>query len=80
MTDGIAADNVNGCCITTHYFSLRAIDNINDIHTTYMKQIAFGKYTGTAEEIVAEYQDALKKAGIDDVTAALQAQFDALYK
>ena len=56
------------------------IDNINDIHTTYMKQIAFGKYKGTAEEIVAEYQDALKKAGIDDVTAELQAQFDALYK
>ena len=45
-----------------------------------MKQIAFGKYKGTAEEIVAEYQDALKKAGIDDVTAELQAQFDALYK
>ena len=56
------------------------IDNINDIHTTYMKQIAFGKYSGTAEDIVAEYQAALKSAGIDDVTAELQAQFDALYK
>ena len=56
------------------------IDNINDIHTTYMKQIAFGKYQGSAEDIVAEYQEALKKAGIDDVTAELQKQFDELYK
>ncbi len=56
------------------------IDNINDIHTTYMKQIAFGKYSGSAEDIVAEYQQALKDAGIDDVTAQLQAQFDSLYK
>ncbi len=56
------------------------INNINEIHTNYMKQIAFGKYSGTAEEIVAEYQQKLKDAGIDDVTAELQAQFDALYK
>ena len=56
------------------------IDNINEIHTNYMKQIAFGKYTGTAEEIVAEYQAALEKAGINDVTAELQKQFDELYK
>ncbi len=56
------------------------IENINAIHTDYMKQIAFGKYTGTAEDIVAEYQNALKQAGIDEVTAELQKQFDALYK
>ncbi|MCR5101051.1 MAG: DUF3502 domain-containing protein [Butyrivibrio sp.] len=56
------------------------IDNITEIHTNYMKQIAFGKYSGTAEEIVAEYQQALKDAGIDTVTAALQEQIDALYK
>ena len=56
------------------------ISNINEVHTNYMKQIAFGKYSGTAEEIVAEYQQKLKDAGIDDVTAELQAQFDALYK
>ncbi|MCD8348612.1 MAG: substrate-binding domain-containing protein [Lachnospiraceae bacterium] len=55
------------------------IDNISEIHTNYMKQIAYGKYTGTAEEIVAEYQAALASAGIDDVTAELQAQFDELY-
>ncbi len=56
------------------------IDQINEIHTNYMKQIAFGKYSGTAEEIVAEYQQKLKDAGIDDVTAELQKQIDALYK
>ncbi|MCD8396136.1 MAG: substrate-binding domain-containing protein [Lachnospiraceae bacterium] len=55
------------------------IDNISEIHTNYMKQIAYGKFTGTAEEIVAEYQAALASAGIDDVTAELQAQFDELY-
>lgn len=55
------------------------IDNISEIHTNYMKQIAYGKYSGTAEEIVAEYQEALISAGINDVTAALQEQIDALY-
>ena len=43
-------------------------------------QISYGKYQGTAEEIVAEMQAALKQAGIEEVTAALQEQFDALYK
>ena len=56
------------------------IENINEIHTNYMKQIAFGKYSGSAEDIVAEYQQKLKDAGIDDVTAELQRQFDELYK
>lgn len=55
------------------------ISNINEIHTNYMKQIAYGKYSGTAEEIVAEYQEALKAAGIDTVTEELQRQFDELY-
>jgi ABC-type glycerol-3-phosphate transport system substrate-binding protein len=56
------------------------IDNINDVHNTYMKQISFGLYKGTAEDIVAEYQSALKTAGIEEVTAELQRQFDELYK
>ena len=56
------------------------IENINEIHTNYMKQIAYGKYSGSAEDIVAEYQEKLKAAGIDDVTAELQRQFDELYK
>lgn len=56
------------------------INNITEIHNNYMKKIAYGKYTGTAEEIVKEYQDALKQAGIEQVTAELQKQMDALYK
>ena len=56
------------------------IQNINEVYTNYTKQITFGKYNGTAEEIVAEMQAALKQAGIEEVTAELQAQFDALYK
>ncbi len=56
------------------------IDNCNEQYTNYMKQISFGLYNGSAEDIVAEMQAALKTAGIDDVTAELQAQFDALYK
>lgn len=56
------------------------INNISEIHMNYMKQIAYGKYSGSAEDIVEEYQEALKQAGIDDVTAELQKQFDALYK
>lgn len=56
------------------------ISNINEIHTNYMKQIAFGKYSGTAEDIIAEYQAALQAAGIDIVTEELQRQFDELYK
>lgn len=56
------------------------IQNINDIHTNYMKQISFGKYSGSAEDIVKEYQAALESAGISEVTAELQRQFDELYK
>ncbi len=56
------------------------ISNISEVHNNYMKQIAYGKYDGTAEEIVAEYQEALKNAGIDTVTEELQRQFDELYK
>lgn len=56
------------------------IQNINEVYTNYTKMISFGKYQGTAEEIVAEMQAALKQAGIEEVTAELQAQFDALYK
>ncbi len=56
------------------------IQNVNEVYTNYTKQIAYGKFPGTAEEIVTEMQDALKQAGIEDVTATLQEQFDALYK
>ena len=55
------------------------INNINEVNTNYMKQIAFGKYTGTAEEIVAEYQQALKDAGMDIVIEELQKQLNEVY-
>lgn len=55
------------------------INNISEIHTNYMKQIAFGKYNGTAEEIVAEYQAALASANIEEVTAELQRQITEVY-
>ncbi len=56
------------------------IQNVNEVYTNYTKQISYGKYNGSAEDIVAEMQQALKQAGIEEVTAALQAQIDALYK
>lgn len=56
------------------------INNVNETHNNYMKQISYGLYNGTAEEIIAEYQEAMKAAGIDEVTAELQRQFDELYK
>lgn len=56
------------------------INNVNEQFGNYMKQIAYGKYTGSAEDIVAEMQAALKQAGIEEVTVELQKQVDALYK
>ncbi|MCR5824273.1 MAG: ABC transporter substrate-binding protein [Lachnospiraceae bacterium] len=56
------------------------IKNCNEVFGDYMKKISYGKYSGTAEQIVAEMQAALKQAGIEDVTAELQKQFDKLYK
>lgn len=56
------------------------INNINDIHVNFMKRIAYGKYEGSARDIVAEYQRQLKAAGIDEVAAELQRQFDEFYK
>ena len=56
------------------------INQCNEVYSTYMKYICFGQYSGTAEEIVAEFQAALKAAGVDEVTAELQRQIDATYK
>lgn len=55
------------------------INNINEVNTNYMKQISYGKFSGTAEEIVAEYQQALKDAGMDIVIEELQRQLDEVY-
>ncbi|WP_026497792.1 DUF3502 domain-containing protein [Butyrivibrio sp. WCD2001] len=56
------------------------IEKCNEIYNSYMKQISYGKYDGTAEDIVTKMQDELALEGIDDVTAVLQEQIDALYK
>lgn len=56
------------------------IQKCNDIYGNYMKQISFGKYNGTAESVIEEMQKELALEGIDDVTAAIQEQIDALYK
>ena len=45
-----------------------------------MKYLCFGQYDESAEDKVAEFQDALRAAGVDEVTAELQAQIDATYK
>lgn len=78
--DGVKIDYPYGQFIPDVDSIQAKINNISEIHDNYMKQIAFGKYQGSAEDIVKEYQDALKAAGIDDVTAELQKQIDALYK
>jgi len=56
------------------------INQCNEIYNTYMKYLCFGQYSETPEEKVAEFQEALKAAGVDEVTAELQAQIDATYK
>ena len=56
------------------------INQCNETYNTYMKLICYGQYDKTPEEIVAEFQDALRAAGVDEVTAELQAQIDATYK
>lgn len=56
------------------------IDQINAIYTDYMKIISFGQFDGSAEDIVAEFQQKLKDAGVDDVTAELQKQLSEVYQ
>ncbi len=78
--DAVAIDYPYGLLVADLTNIQSQINNINEIHDNYTKQIAFGKYSGTAEEIVAEYREALKNAGFEEVLAELQAQVDAIYK
>ncbi len=55
------------------------INQVNETYTRYMKLICYGQFED-AEEIVAEFQAALRAAGSDEVTAELQRQIDATYK
>jgi len=45
-----------------------------------MKYLCFGQYDETPEEKVAEFQEALRSAGVDLVTEELQRQIDETYK
>jgi len=56
------------------------INQCNEIYNTYMKYLCFGQYDKTPEEMVAEFQDALRSAGVDLVTEELQRQIDETYK
>jgi ABC-type glycerol-3-phosphate transport system substrate-binding protein len=55
------------------------IDNCGEVYTTYMKQICYGQYSVTAEEIVKEFQDKLRAAGAETVQAKIQEQITATY-
>ncbi len=52
------------------------LENISDVQANYMTRIAYGKFDN-AEKFVAEYREALKKAGINDVITEVQKQVDA---
>jgi len=78
--DGVKIDYPYGQFIPDVDSIQSKINNVNEQFGNYMKQISYGKYQGSAEDIVAEMQAALKQAGIEEVTAELQKQVDALYK
>ena len=52
------------------------LSNISDVWSNYMGRICYGKMDDP-EAYVAEFRDALRKAGIEKVIASLQAQLDA---
>lgn len=56
----------------------KQMNELSEIHTDYMTRIAFGEYEQTAEEIVAEYQTAMRQAGVDEVTESLQKQMEGI--
>lgn len=76
----IASDYAYGQFIadTTNISSY--INTCNEICSTYMKQLTYGKYNSTPEEFVAEFQAALEAAGASIVTEELQRQIDEIYK
>ena len=55
------------------------MSTLNEIVTNYTKLLTHGQFQGTAEECVAEFQDQLRAAGVEDVIANVQAQMDAFY-
>lgn len=55
------------------------MSNLSDVYSTYGPRMTFGK-VDDPEAYVAEFREALKAAGIEDVIAELQAQMDEFYK
>jgi hypothetical protein len=55
------------------------ISNLNNIYSTYMLQIVFGKASDPAA-YVAEFREQLKNAGYEKVAAEVQSQLSAAYK
>ena len=78
--DGIKIDYPYGQFIPDMDNIQSMVNNVEAAYDEYMKLISYGKFQGTPEEIVAEMQAALKAAGIEEVTAELQSQVDAMYK
>ena len=78
--DGIKIDYPYGQFIPDMDNIQSMVNNVEAAYDEYMKLISYGKFQGTPEEIVAEMQAALKAAGIEEVTAELQSQIDAMYK
>lgn len=63
-------------------FNLDPIDgqlnNLSNVYNTYMAQIAFGK-AADPEAYVAEFRNALKAAGYEEVIAEVESQLAAVY-
>lgn len=54
------------------------LDNLSNVYTTYMAQIAFGKQADP-EAYVAEFRQALKDAGYEECLAEVQKQIQETY-
>lgn len=78
--DGIKIDYPYGQFIPEMDNIQSMVNNIQAVYDENMKLISYGKFQGTPEEAVAKLQADLKAAGIEEVTAELQSQIDAMYK
>ncbi len=78
--DGIKIDYPYGQFIPEMDNIQSMVNNIQAAYDENMKLISYGKFQGTPEEAVAKMQADLKAAGIEEVTAELQSQIDAMYK
>ncbi len=53
--------------------------NCDEVNNRYMNVLAVGKFDGTAEEFVAEWQDELRAAGVQDIVDEMQRQVNEFY-